>query len=248
MFSTDEMEEWEAVDIDEDFLLRTDMNYNSTELDLDLESIRLIDENLVLASIFPNLTHIILNNNQLESLENNSRLFRGLDRLRIINLEYNRLSCLHPNIFANLVRVEEIDLSNNDLKAVDKDLFRICHDEYCVIQPFNQLQHLDLSSNQIETLHPQLFSKLAKLEYLSLANNLLKSLEPPVFHELVSLSFLYLQYNQLSTFNTTLFSNLFELEWISLNNNQITETPKELFANLTLLNKPILHNNPLKSN
>ncbi|XP_064392604.1 serine/threonine-protein kinase/endoribonuclease IRE2-like [Halichondria panicea] len=70
---------------------------------------------------FPNITHIILNNNRIDEIYKKS--FSGLKRIEFINLSHNSIETIEENAFINL-KIKTLDLSNNKLKKVDICLLR----------------------------------------------------------------------------------------------------------------------------
>ncbi|KAG6559491.1 E3 ubiquitin-protein ligase ipaH9.8 [Candidatus Rhabdochlamydia oedothoracis] len=129
-------------------------------------------------------------------------------------------------------RKETLDLTNLNLTSLPDIFNNPC---------FNQLKHLDLSSNQLRTL-PASFGELQALTNLDLSSNQLTTL-PKSFGNLQALTQLCLSSNQLTTLPTS-FGNLQALTHLYLYNNQLRTLPAS-FGNLQALTNLDLSSNPL---
>ena len=137
-----------------------------------------------------------------------------------IHLDNNNLSGIIPPMFGNLPELWWLDLSNNQLTAVSREIVNL-----------SSLGRLNLAENQLASLPPE-FGYLASLFWLDLSGNQLSAL-PPGFGNLSALSYLFLSENQLTTLPLA-FGNLSTLGKLSLSNNQLTALPPE-FGNLSSL-------------
>ena len=119
-----------------------------------------------------NLERLTLNKNQINHIDQNS--FLPLQRLRFLNLDYNKiqklefytpLSLEHINLKGNSIayisplfmqsmhKIQEFDISENDITKIPNDLFS-------KINVRQQQITLDFSNNKIETLPKEAISNL----------------------------------------------------------------------------------------
>ncbi|KAL6235803.1 hypothetical protein BDW75DRAFT_128029 [Aspergillus navahoensis] len=134
-------------------------------------------ENLDAVSGLIHLRELIADNNNIQSIEG---VF-GLNGLLTLKLRNNRLASIDFKT-AELTRLDELDLSNNELVSV-RD-----------IQNLSALSQLDLSHNRLETT--PFYSPLTKLRALKLLDNRLRSFNARLFP---ALTLLYVDQNCLST-------------------------------------------------
>ncbi|MEH2333028.1 COR domain-containing protein, partial [Nostoc sp.] len=111
------------------------------------------------------------------------------------------------------------------------------------IVQLTNLQYLNLNSNQLSSLPPEIV-QLTNLQYLNLNSNQLSSL-PPEIGQLTNLQTLYLNSNQLSSLPPEI-GRLTNLQTLHLSNNQLSSLPPE-FGRLTNLQTLHLSSNPLES-
>ncbi|XP_037048129.1 leucine-rich repeat-containing protein 15-like [Bradysia coprophila] len=133
-----------------------------------------------------------LSNNQLDRIE---PICLDHPKLRELDLSNNHLSFVEKNVFDKLANLLKLNLSNNNLSPLEDGLF----------DKMTALTHLDLASNRIGNLHVGIFSQLANLEYLSLRGTNISSIELGTFsyqHKLISLD---LSDNQITEFDFDLF-------------------------------------------
>ena len=98
---------------------------------------------------------------------------------------------------------------------------------------------MNLSKNEISSIHQSTFKGLSKLEELHLDYNKIKTLDPNLFNVSKNLRILYLNNNEISSIDENAFQGLSKLEGLCLNKNQITSLSSDLFndcRNLRILN------------
>jgi Leucine-rich repeat (LRR) protein len=157
-----------------------------------------------------NLKYISLEGNELQYLHPDT--FVGLTNLQILQLSENpglqvptdrnfinshsmkHLVISHCNVisvsvqtFANVSALEGLDLSNNNLKSLDKNVFKV----------LPNLSNLYLKLKQISEVIPGTCEKISPLEYFDLEDNIIEHLESDVFCGLVNLKYIHLQFNKL---------------------------------------------------
>lgn len=94
-----------------------------------------LEESLSPGSLDPDLIAVTFVN--FANLEVGIRAFRGMSRLRELNLSSNNLTYLHPNSIVVLYDLEVMDLSNNRLTQVDEYTF----------PPSGSMTHINLRGN-----------------------------------------------------------------------------------------------------
>ena len=131
-----------------------------------------------------------------------------------LTLTSNKL-CQIPHEIKNLENLRHLNLSNNQIKHLNEDLFL----------KLNQLETLNLSHNLLENL-PKFSPENKRLAILNLSHNQLETLQDfPI--ELENLSHIDLSSNQFTTFPDTLLQ-LNSLKFIIIDSNQLTEIPNQL--------------------
>ncbi|XP_013773472.1 leucine-rich repeat-containing protein 70-like [Limulus polyphemus] len=138
-----------------------------------------------------------------------------------------------------------LSLNNNRIKTTMLSLgvyrnlehLDISHNELVKLTPFNfiglrSLQLLNLSSNLISELNNETFLGLESLTELFLDHNLLQSIPDSVFTKLRGLKKLDLSMNRISTILQDSFQGLNNLEYLSLRSSKLTFIPSESFHSL----------------
>ncbi|KAK3758358.1 hypothetical protein RRG08_004179 [Elysia crispata] len=191
---------------------------------------------------------------KLRSLDmsNSSRNLTGLDlsplqryNLVFLNLSTIILRRLRPARL-QMINLLTLDLSFNELDYLHPQIFIFT----------NQLRHLHLQGNELSNLpsagvhcknnlDPDLsddlsgFSflcPLSKLEYLDLSQNPLSQLKPDVFRSLIFLKELHLDNTYLTSLITGTFGGLALLKKLSLKGNNLASYSADVLAPLKLLN------------
>jgi Leucine-rich repeat (LRR) protein len=107
----------------------------------------------------------------------------------------------------------------------------------------NNLEYLNLDSNQIELIEMDSFNSLINLETLILSNNKINSLKESIFKPLNGIKFINLSSNQVQIIESGLFTRLEKLEVIDLSRNQIYLVQESSFFNLDNLQTLHLNEN-----
>uniref|UniRef100_UPI00398EEE55 leucine-rich repeat transmembrane neuronal protein 1-like isoform X3 n=1 Tax=Pristiophorus japonicus TaxID=55135 RepID=UPI00398EEE55 len=106
-------------------------------------------------------------------------------------LSYNQIRFIADYMFQPTPDVELIDISNNKLFAVQRDLFRTKHG-------LRALKVLDLSNNNILVLGPGAFSQLSSLHFMNISDNYLSLIGKGAFDHLSSVIYLDLRATSIS--------------------------------------------------
>ena len=128
---------------------------------LQIDSLRLsansISDPTFLAATYAR--HIDLSENQMSAF--NLSAYSGLAFTQSLKLTSNLISALHAGIPARPLAMVDLDISDNHLDELDKDIFLA----------LPNITILDVSSNDIMRLSPELQSAFSRLSYLNLRNN-----------------------------------------------------------------------------
>jgi Leucine-rich repeat (LRR) protein len=113
-----------------------------------------------LEEVFPKLEHIRVQESDIPILRNN--LF-GPQFKWILHLclEYNGIQMIEENAFAELTDLVDLDLSQNKLRSLSKNLS----------QKNPKLHLIDLRDNQINAIEPQTFRDLDQLKLVYARGN-----------------------------------------------------------------------------
>lgn len=162
----------------------------------------------------------------------------------------------------NIDLLNEVILAGNDLDIISKEDFlshqckdiqilRLSRNRISIIEneaffSLNNLEHLDLSHNNLNNLPANTFQKNTKLRVLNLSYNKLKLLYKDTFSRLLILEELSLNSNELFAFPNDLIANNQQLITVNLSKNKISHLDKSLLANLKQVRFLNLHSNLLK--
>ncbi|KAK2147104.1 hypothetical protein LSH36_570g07020 [Paralvinella palmiformis] len=175
--------------------------------------------------IFPKLQTLALSYNRLNRLSDG--LFRGLDKLRFLDLAGNPIGVVEPEVFSDLSQLTTLHVNSTDvLHYLPDGMFEGC----------KKLKILDLADGDISEVDPRAFENLKKLEYLNLRNNYLgatASFSNATFGA-SDLWKLDLGYNRLTTL-PGFISRLSGLQELFLDNNYLQDDSVLGLANNTVL-------------
>lgn len=162
-----------------------------------------------------------------------------LEELRILNFGYNKLVSIKFVHFKSLIKLQKLNLTNNELRSIDNRVFinktqlnsvDLSHNFLTtfVVSNISQLQYLDLAHNNISTIS---FKNLKNLKKLNLMINRLTKLEANAFQEVPNLIYLNLAGNNLDL-TLGLFKNMQVLKYLYLSNNSLNSIPEKVFLGL----------------
>ncbi|KAG7257028.1 hypothetical protein CRUP_025408 [Coryphaenoides rupestris] len=147
------------------------------------------------------LSYLSLRTNNRFSVPNVLKSLSSLKTLRLIDNEIAELGCLD---FFNLARLEELDLSRNNIVKLDA----------CVFQNQKDLKVFTLSGNFLFEFYDTFKIGLKKLEFLDLSDNQIRRYGTGDFKSLESLS--YLKLDGPHEVNSMVFEGLNNLTSLSL--------------------------------
>jgi hypothetical protein len=184
-----------------------------------------------------NLVQLSIENNKLNELGKKDLVY--LNSLKYLNLNRNLLSRIENNTFDQLIKLETLIISCNNLSSAntfDSNPF--------IFKYLLNIKELNLSSNSIEYLNPNLFSNLNKLTTIDLSSNLIYFVYNSSFNKLYNLKNLFLQNNSDSLlFESYLcFSELKSIKniYISKAILDVSDSNKCFFKQLFIANNPEL--------
>lgn len=200
-------------------------------LSLDSNSITKISQNTFSGSL--SLTKISLHNNVILEIEDGA--FDSLHRLTELDLSKNSITCITD---FNLLNLEVLNLSKNSIELFQSstatDFFKLVHLDlsenkmsyFPLLPQVNNLEHLDVSRNQLQTINITASPKtktsvyFSHLRYLDMSYNQLKSLPESFFVCMESLEVLNVSNNCISSFSV-LKANLQKVKIINLSFNSL---------------------------
>lgn len=192
-------------------------------LDLSYNELTYLTDEVLLE--LPSLYRLYLNGNKLKKLSDNC--FGGLKFLNTLYLQYNDLETLNITL-VNLKSLTFLDLSYNHLtKITGYETNRL-----------ENLEVLNMSHNEIETIDGNCFIQSFKLRKIDLGFNVVKSkIDKHMFSSNVELEFLYLYKNRISFIEGDSFKYN-NLTYLDLGKNNITgEIMYNTFAGLKFITK-----------
>lgn len=168
-----------------------------------------------LFSNLPCLSHLFLDNNQIERVQLDYEFLAGLES---IDLSSNQLSMLPESAFHRLANLRSLDLSNNSNLRIDTHSF-------VGLGNLENLYLANIASDSTSNIFssPQIFTHLSNLKCLDLKRNRLVKLDwSTVFAPISrSLTRLDLSENALDLSAGDCFSSLGKLEFLDLSRNDL---------------------------
>lgn len=179
-----------------------------------------------------NVCQIELNNMELTTLV--SETFRRVEISQDLSLYRNKIATFEENPFLSVTVGSTLGLQNNAIQAITGKLFGDSQT--------SSIYNLELSNNQIQSIHDDAFKGVTRISYVYLTNNKLtvfpsKPLKNP------NPSGLYLQNNQIAFIAPGGLDTFTNLQYLDLQQNQITHLRTNLFQKQTNLQRLYLANN-----
>ncbi|KAJ8893221.1 hypothetical protein PR048_005807 [Dryococelus australis] len=189
-----------------------------------------------------------LSDNQLSSSHVDEGTFVGLIRLIVLNLSHNALTRIDSRTFKDLFFLQILDLRNNSIGYIEDNTFLALYNLHTLNLADNRLHHigsllfnglfvlskLTLNNNLIVSIDSQAFRNCSDLKDLDLSSNVLQEV-PEALKELSFLKTLDLGENQISDFQNGSFKNLQQLTGLRLIGNNIGNLSRGMFWDLTSL-------------
>lgn len=157
--------------------------------------------------------------------------FAQLSRLECLDLSSNKIASIEANGFWGLYSLRTLKLTRNNLKKLSSHTF---HGTPNLVELF-------LNYNLLEHIEPRTFN-LPQLKHLDLSHNKLKDLSNEIFTRCTRLEYLELKSNRLTEIKRSV-KYLHQLQYINLDNNRIRDVKMRMFAQLRQLEHLSLENN-----
>lgn len=125
-----------------------------------------------LASTFPNLKELIINNSGLTKLSSGD--FKGMTNLRKIEITNNKISSINENVFDGLNSLEVLDLSANEISTLKENIF----------SSLINLITLNLSDNKITHFYSSFLPFPNKIEEFYINRNKIRYFEKEILNYL----------------------------------------------------------------
>lgn len=211
-------------------------------------------------SFTPKLEVLEIGNNNLTDLK--PEHFKNLSRLRVMNLQGNKLLKLTRLVFQSVPNLELLDLSSNEMGVIQASL----------LVDFKKLKNLTLNANAFLNLPVMLlsdnndleefkmqenkgsslflpsgfFSNLSALKTVHLSGSNIIGLAENAFDRSKKIHEIYLDRNQLSKLEQNTFAHLENLIILDLSQNQISSLPGGLFSDNKMLKTLNLQHNKIE--
>jgi len=156
----------------------------------------------------------------------------------LLNVSFNVLKTLEEDALNRYESVRYLYLHHCKIVKITEKVF----------QRLENLTVIDLTSNRLTSISPDLFKGSQKLDKLVLRNNNFASLQwnTPILNGPSSLSFLDLQSCQLSNISSTTFSLLPNLTFLDISRNNLVLLNNDSLSSHQKLKDVNLENNPWK--
>jgi len=178
-------------------------------------------------SILPrNVRGIMLDNNNVTFLENDSFVSSGLVELLLINADFCQIRKIELGALSGLTTLTHLSLESNEISEIIPGTF----------EKQSSLEFLNLGNNIIQHLGIDVFSGLVTLQYMGLQGNKLQHLKPDMFIGLPKLQTLLLSENlglQIPTDSHFITSH--SLKHLGISGCNVSSVSVQTFANVSAL-------------
>lgn len=200
-------------------------------LDLSGNNLKQLERDLFKKSV--RLRSVNLSRNQIQNLPRN--VFDDLTELSELNLSFNKIDDFskNPEIFDHLRQLQVLDLSNNSITIIVRQLF----------SGLQNLRVINLAANQLYVLPYHVFEQLQSIEVIDLSHNRIVSVENSFFLHNINLKTLNLRYNKIHKVDDNSFYGLRELKNLDLSFNDMWNIRQNAFDTLDNLENLNLDHN-----
>ncbi|XP_028261221.1 leucine-rich repeats and immunoglobulin-like domains protein 1 [Parambassis ranga] len=246
----------DSVDCSDRELTATPLDLPVRTVSLNLGHNKLVAINIEAFANLPNLKELRLDHNELTSIPD---LGQATSKIVFLYLHHNKIRSIDGRRTRELVSVETLDLSNNDITELRghcfpaglqvRDLY-LSNNKISVLELGaldhlgSTLQVLRLSRNRISQIPVKAF-QLPRLTQLELNRNRIRQVEGLTFQGLSSLEVLKLQRNSISKLTDGAFWDLAKMKVLHLDYNSLTEVNSGSLYGLTSLQQLFLSNNSI---
>ncbi|GAB1608091.1 leucine-rich repeat-containing protein 15-like [Argonauta hians] len=174
---------------------------------------------------------LTLNENQITSIHSNA--FNGLDNVKELWLDSNRLDTMPTTLPRNLLKL-----------AINSNLIRRIEGHTFEKSPL--IKDLTLETNQITDIKPEAFSKLQMLQHLNLQSNKLRTLTAGTFKDMLNLASIRLANNPIASIERGAFESLPALRTLDISYGELEKARvhMDIFKEMPRLHEFNLMNSP----
>ncbi|GAA6222311.1 leucine-rich repeats and immunoglobulin-like domains protein 1 [Lates japonicus] len=246
----------DSVDCSNLELTATPLDLPARTVSLNLGHNKLTTISVEVFANLPNLRELRLDHNELTSIPD---LGQAASKIVLLYLHHNKIRSIDGRRTRELVSVETLDLSNNDITELRghcfpaglqiRDLY-LSNNKISVLELGaldhlgSTLQVLRLSRNRISQIPVRAF-QLPRLTQLELNRNRIRQVEGLTFQGLSSLEVLKLQRNSISKLTDGAFWDLAKMKVLHLDYNSLTEVNSGSLYGLSSLQQLFLSNNSI---
>uniref|UniRef100_T1GKB0 LRRCT domain-containing protein n=1 Tax=Megaselia scalaris TaxID=36166 RepID=T1GKB0_MEGSC len=151
-----------------------------------------------------------------------------------LQLQNNLIEIIEQESFSTLRNLQELNIQNNKLLAIDEILPNT---------PNASLQILQLNHNNIVEIHLKSFQNLENITILRLNDNKLRRIDKSLLVDMKKLEKIYLSNNEISEIEKDAFTTIRYLRFLDLSRNRLKHIRKEFFVNLVELEELIMAEN-----
>lgn len=182
----------------------------------------------------PKLSHVHITDNNLTTFSSTVFQRQVRQQIKVLNLSANHLSDMEG--FANMNKLEKLDLHENNLEEIDTDWFLFCW----------YLQSINMNTNKIKQIGSNNFMHVHMLRELFLDDNQISSIALNSFKNLEYLKILSLRHNELQYLQADIFGKReVALDSLLLSGNLINYLDREFMQKVTV-GTLLVDGNPLK--
>jgi hypothetical protein len=204
---------------------------------------------------------LVLDNNNITSLEKESFISRGLTELELIYVFHCQLETIELGAFNGLTKLNYLGMSFNQISEIIPRTFENMSSLVILDLAYNRLEHLEidafcgmvnledinLDGNKLQYVHPDMLVGLPNFKYLGLAVN--PDLQIPIDRQFInSHSLLLLDVSDCNVRSVSVetFANVSALERLDLQQNNLSSVDINILKVLPKLSTLRLHGNPLQ--
>jgi len=181
---------------------------------------------------------LLLGNNNISILENDSFVSRGLNELEVLQADFCQIKTVGLGTFNGITNLKHLSVRGNKISEIISGTF----------VKMSSLEYLDLAHNRLEHLEFGVFTGLINLQTVFLAKNKLRYLHPDSFVGSPNLQSLYLSQNsRLQIPNNRHFIYSHSLKRLGISDCNINSVSVDTFANVSELERLGLMYNNLRS-
>uniref|UniRef100_A0A1B0F068 Uncharacterized protein n=1 Tax=Lutzomyia longipalpis TaxID=7200 RepID=A0A1B0F068_LUTLO len=155
------------------------------------------------------------------------------DKIYKLTIEDSSMNGLPVKLFKHLTNLQTLIVKKTSLQHVDE-----------IKLP--KVTQIDLSENEIVSLHENTFAECSELSEINLSNNNISILQGPFFDSNQEIKILDLSYNKITNITEYTFND-FHVESLKLSHNHLEVLDLNRFSELSYLNSLDLSYNKLKS-